>query len=105
MSEQETLYVSKNDVIVAGFNQYKEASGTSHALKIVNGNQLEYEEGTSYYTDESISAYDVCKVLEFKREHPDDIRGEELPRDALHQIELKDEVEIGGTTYEVCLQI
>lgn len=100
MTEENVLYVSRNDIIKAGYEQYRDGEGVSHAMKIVDG-RLEYEEGTSYYTDKSISAYDLCEVLEFQRPHPDEILGEEQPQDALQRIEVKTEVEIGDTTYEV----
>lgn len=99
MSEQKTLFVSRTDIIKAGYEQYMESEGGSHALQINKNNELVYKPGTSYYLDDSISAYELCNILEFK--NLNNISNEDNLQNTVKHIEVKEEVTINETTYKL----
>lgn len=101
MSSNKTLYVKYEDLLDAGFGQFKEGSGKHHPL-VKNGDYLEYNGGTTsgrYRDDDKISAYDLVNHLEFAPMDKNTSGSEALMNEG--RLQIKDEIELNGEIFEL----
>lgn len=104
-NDNETVYLTPEDVKEAAWHQFKDGEGNAHPMHLIEDDGDLYlvykgpQSSGDYYRPDRVSAYDVAELIDFDSELAKDGYGKDRCLRAFEGV--KDTVTIDGETYNI----